>query len=741
MMETVMKVLINLLWMMQLAMWPQMLASGKEMSVKPLSFTAAIQQGLAALGASEPHGIGEPRGAANARWQGTPQQIDIGKWGIKNDGTSPKETTSGLNKALQWAHSTGIAAVTLPPGNYLIDKDSHIEMVSDIVFQLPDDAVLLKETNGKENYEIMVVGFGVSNVTIRGGVYRGDKDTHDYSGKDHPHSAGTHEGGHGIALRGANAVTIEGVKAEQFTGDGLFITGTGTLTKDLYENHFITGGIDGNGKPVEAAGKIRTKEPVSLEHDIFKQQGVFELSNAQQLNRSYDIYFYNGAGKLLEKLTDKKVRDIMTIPDGASSFHLVFNQPGYKKAYIEVWNRVVSSDVVVKDSEFAYNRRQGISVVGGDGILIVNNELHHMKGTMPQSGIDLEGGFGENGHRNSNIMIRSNQFHNNASYDLILYDGRDALVENNYMGSKGAIGLAVSEPFTGALIRNNHFDGTRIIAYHDVVFKDNRLNDGYTTLTGPNIVIDGMSLTNATLSIGASEPFGVRASDVNIRITNPEVEAGLSLWGKRIRLDRVTIEGVPKLRSVQGGIEPGSIINDLRVVGYNPKYGLALPPATYNRCYFEGAEGDSFGSAGISGEGKYLFSDCTFVSNKTAGANVAAGHANLDLTIKNSTFRLNGNTSAITIDAAKQLSLLNNSIIAESLTSDKVELIRLNNYWHREEPHDILQATITGNILETNIDAVGISTMYAGKDAPPYIVKDNELGIAKLQVKDNDLTE
>ncbi|MFD0961017.1 right-handed parallel beta-helix repeat-containing protein [Paenibacillus chungangensis] len=741
MMETVMKVLINLLWMLQLAMWPQLLASGNETSVKPLSLTAVIQQGKAALGASESHSNGEPAGAMNARWQGTPLQIDIGRWGIRNDGTAPKETTSGLNRALEWAHSTGIDAVTLPPGNYSIDKDSHIAMVSNMVFQLPDDVVLQKETNGKENYEILVVGYGVSNVTLRGGIYRGDKDMHDYSGKDHPYSAGTHEGGHGIALRGASAVTIEDVKAEQFTGDGLLIAGTGTMTKDLYENHFETGGIDDKGKPVEAAGKIRTKEPVSLQHDIFKEQGVFELSNAKHLNRSYDIYFYNGTGKLLQKLTDKKVRDMMAIPDGASSFHLVFNQSEQKNAYIEVWNRVVSSDVVVKDSEFAYNRRQGISVVGGDGILIVNNELHHMKGTMPQSGIDLEGGFGENGHRNSNIIIRSNRFHNNASYDLILYDGRDALVEHNYMGSKGAIGLAVSEPFTGALIRNNHFDGTRIIAYHDVVFKDNRLNDSYTTLTGPNIVIDGMSLTNATLSIAASEPFGVRASDVNIRITNAEAEAGLSLWGKRIRLDRITIEGTPKLRSVQGGIESGSIINDLRVVGFNSQYGVSLPPATYNRCYLEGAEGESFGSIGVGGRGPYRFNDCTFVSSKTASVNMTAGHADLDLTIKHSTFRLSGNTSAITIDAAKQLSLLNNTIVAPSLTSNKVELIRLNNYWHREEPHDILQATITGNTLETNIDAVGISTLYAGTGAPPYVVKDNELGIARLQVKATDVTE
>ncbi len=86
-------------------------------------------------------------------------------------------------------------------------------------------------------------------------------------------------------------------------------------------------------------------------------------------------------------------------------------------------------DIVIKRNNFSDNRRQGVSIVGGKDILIVDNEIHHTKGTSPQFGIDLEGA----GRTNENVTIRQNYFHHNTGGDIVNTDGRNVLVENNIL--------------------------------------------------------------------------------------------------------------------------------------------------------------------------------------------------------------------------------------------------------------------------------------------------------------------
>ncbi|WP_419872319.1 right-handed parallel beta-helix repeat-containing protein [Candidatus Pristimantibacillus sp. PTI5] len=664
--------------------------------------------------------------------------IELSRFGIHNDGTHPVETTKGINEALRWAAKNGKTTTSLPSGTYLIDKASRINMVSSMVFDLPMDAVLQKETNDKESYHLMYLGYGIHDVTLKGGTYMGDKETHNYSKKDHKYSAGTHEGGYGIISQGAKNVTIEGIKAVNFTGDGLLLGAHGTMAMDLYENHFISGTIDDKGKNVSNANKIRTKQPLTFTNAIFKTERIFELTNAIKLPKAFDIFFYKANGAFIKKLANVKVRDLIQIPEGATQFHLVFDQAAKKGAYVEFWNRAVTTNAVVKNSEFAYNRRQGITVGGADKVLIENNTLHHMKGTMPQAGIDLEGGFGENGDRNSSITIRNNKFYNNASYDVILYDGRDAIVEGNHFASKGVIGLAISEPFKGATVKNNHFDGTRIIAAHDASFIGNKMNDAYTTINGPNIKIDGMEFTDSIFAINSNVAFGVSVSNVTIN-NNNKSESGLALWGKPIHLKNVTIKGESKLRAISGGAAEGSIFDNLKVVGFNTDYGLSLPPGTYNKCVFEGAAGSGkFGSINLSLAGKYVFDGCSFQSPETLQTLLLGDHPKLDLTVKNSTFKLLGNAQAISVQSAQNVLVENNQITAEKLTSDKTEIIRINDYWKRNEKHDVLKAVIRGNTIRTNIAAIGIATLYAGTGAPAYLIENNTLYTAKLLQKKND---
>ncbi len=705
------------------------------MKIMKWLLTLLLTAQLAAVGAPAGQSQQNPTGAV----QNVQKKvvIELAQFGIRNDGTRPVETTKGINQALQWASKQGHTVVSLPAGTYLIDKNSQINMVSRMTLELNDKVVLQKEANSKEQYKLLHVPYDASDVALKGGVYRGDKNQHDYSRKETPHTPGTHESGYGIAVEGATNVTIDGVKAVDFTGDGLVLGGYGKLIKDMYADHFVQGGLNEKGAALASKTQIRTKDPISLTHALFKNDPVFELTNAIKLPQVYDIYFFKANGAFLQRLEGKRIRDIMTIPEGAAKFHLVFNQAVKTGAYVELWYRKPSQNVVVKNSEFAFNRRQGITVGGADNVLIENNSIHDIKGTAPQSGIDLEGGYGENGHRNSNVTIRGNHFYNNAAYDVILYDGRDAIVENNHLASKGAIGLAVSEPFKGALVRGNHFDGTRIVAYHDVTFRNNRMNDSYTTLTGPNITIDGMQFTNSMFAISSKTAFGVSVSNVTITNTKKN-DSGLSLSGKAIHLKNVAIDGQGTLRSFTGTTPEGSIFDDLKITGFNATSGLSLPPGTYNRCVFEGAEGGKFGVVSAAQAGKYVFDGCRFKSPSTVNTWLLGEHPQLDVTIRNSTFELLGNTQAISVQAAKNVLIEGNTIQANKLTSTATELIRINDYWQRSEKADILKAVIRGNRITSNVAAIGISTVYAGTGAPQYTVENNELTNAKLALKTGD---
>lgn len=684
--------------------------------------------------------IESPTGAKHENYQTTPHLIDLKRWRIHNDGTRPVETTQGINAALKWANKSGITATTLPAGTYLIDKDSRINMVGNMLFDLPGNVTLQKETNGKELYHLLYIGHEANNVTIRGGVYKGDKDKHNYSKKDHKHSSGTHEGGYGIILEGAESVTIEGVKSTHFTGDGLMVGGYGTAIHGLYEKSFESGEFNGQGKPVVNKGKIRTSRLLSLDHPILKKERRFELSNPVNLPGEFDVYFFNKSGKLVQTLTGVKVRDEMSIPDEAVGVHLVFAKSNSKEAHIQVWSRILSKNILVQNSEFGYNRRQGITVGGAEQVIIKNNELHHMKGTMPQSGIDVEGGFHYNGFANRNIIISDNRFHNNASYDVILFDGENAVVKNNHMASKGAIGLAISTPFEGAYVENNLFEGASINANRSALFKNNRMIGSRAVFHGPGVEVNGMELVDSVLHISATEAFGVTASKITIKSEDNTLDSGLSLAGKPVRLEHITISGESKLRTVTGNVEPGSIINFLKVKDYNSKYGLSLPPANYNYCEFSGAEGEKSGMIGVSNAGRYVFNKCKFTFSSTAKDGILATNPKLDLTIKNSIFEVLGNTHAIGINSVANVLLEDNTIVAEKLTDENTIMIRLNEKGKSKEKNDIVKAIIRRNEITTNLAVIGISTINAGFGAPAYSVHDNLLVKAKLALKENDDT-
>jgi len=678
-------------------------------------------------------------GTTSAQTEKSVYRLVPGDFGIYTDGTHPEETTKGFNDAIRLAHDQGYTTFIVPPGTYMIKKgvkgqpglDARINMVPDMTFELEDGAVLMKEPNDAENYELLFIGHGVDNVTIRGGKYVGDRDRHDYSRKDNPYSAGTHEGGYGIVALGARNLTIEGVEVYNFTGDGIVIGGLGNMVRDLYAGSFVPGAFDSDGRPTAAEGKIRTATPVPLNHEMLKKEPYFELSNNINLPADFELFFLDASGNMIGSKLEAKVRQRIRIPAGAASFHLVFERANSNGSYIEVWSRVPSQNVVVRESELHHNRRQGITIGGVENVLIEHNVIHDISGTAPQSGIDVEGGYGENGMLNTNVHIRMNKFYNNAAYDVVLYDGNNAVVEGNHLASKGKVGLAVSPPFTGALVKDNHFDGTRIVVYHDVTFVGNRMNDSYTYIEGPNVTIDGMKFTDVSLIISSSRPYGVELKNVTMTHTK-RADSGFGIWVNPIRVTNMTIIGESRLSVINAGNTSGNVFTNLRMIGHS---GGTLPRGTYNGCYFESAP-ENKRELAISSGGTFVFENCTF---KSAIVPLAIYDPGADVTIRNSSVILDGDSHGVFVGGATSFVFENNTVKATALKRPELELVKINDYWQRNDPADVLKAVIRNNVIEANIAARGISTIYAGIGAPPYIVKDNTLYNAKLFLKADDV--
>lgn len=88
-----------------------------------------------------------------------------------------------------------------------------------------------------------------------------------------------------------------------------------------------------------------------------------------------------------------------------------------------------TKDVSIRKSEIMDNRRQGVSIVGGVRVLIEDNEIHHIEGTAPQFGIDIE----SLNFESRDITIRGNDFHHNRGGDFVNTDGKNVLFEENTM--------------------------------------------------------------------------------------------------------------------------------------------------------------------------------------------------------------------------------------------------------------------------------------------------------------------
>ncbi|MDQ0975384.1 hypothetical protein QFZ31_005262 [Neobacillus niacini] len=659
-------------------------------------------------------------------------ELELKRWGVHNNGTHANETTKGINSALKWAKEKGFKTFKIPDGTYLIakgtrqaDPDARINLVSDMTFFLSDKAVLKKETNEFEIYSVLYLGTDVKNVTVKGGTYIGERDTHDYSKKG-SETGGTHEWGTGIEIVGAENVVIDGVKLKKFTGDGIIVSGTTITGSTISETYLEAGGIDDKGNLIAAKGKIRTNSRKvtnfdNPEYNTYRNI-YFWLPKGIDQGSKVDVFYYRKDGSFIKR--EKQLSFYSgesTIPNDADYFKAVFEAPSTKGVKVNRMTVDISKNITIKNSDIGFNRRQGISLVGSDGVKILNNHIHHTNGTAPQSGIDIEPGF----YPGKNTVIKGNTFTDNKIQIVLAY-GENARIENNRFEQslKGTVGVHAHKGFRGELVlKNNTFNGTGLTLFSrnsEVI--NNQFTKGEVKLLGKNIIFRNAKLLDASLSVGSEE--GQEVS--NVTIQHNGIRPGvLYIWNKQVHLKDVTIKAETKGKGILFGPGNNENVYDRLTMNDIDRKGTVLPAGTYNRCSLE------VGKLEINREGKYVLNGCA-VKDKANLLSVNDLYGKPVVTIKKSKLVVTENIgygAAIYILGAQKFELLENTILA-SKNKSNTPLIKLGPNGTPNSTN-VFAAIIKGNKIYSKSALYVVNPTNGGKNAPFYKIEGNTINNAK----------
>ena len=154
--------------------------------------------------------------------------INNAYFGINNEGKYAKNTTNGINDAIEYASKKNIEYIKLEKGIYLIDGISKntiynetatkkgIILKSNITLDI-NGAKLKHIENSAVNYAVISIT-DVENVKVCNGYIECDRYNHDYDTRK-----STHEWGFGIDIRGSKQIEINNIQIEKTTGDGIIV--------------------------------------------------------------------------------------------------------------------------------------------------------------------------------------------------------------------------------------------------------------------------------------------------------------------------------------------------------------------------------------------------------------------------------------------------------------------------------------------------------------------------------------
>ncbi|MFS7399045.1 BppU family phage baseplate upper protein [Carnobacterium maltaromaticum] len=152
-----------------------------------------------------------------------------------------------------------------------------------------------------------------------------------------------------------------------------------------------------------------------------------------------------GMGIMMKKSTNIKIEDIQI--DDFWGDGIYVGGDGYGNQ---------SKNIIIRKVTCDNNRRQGISVVNIDDLLVESCTLMNTNGTAPQTGIDFEPN--NNGEMLKNIVVRGTKIINNAGGDILFAHGALAREQvNKYLLDDNQISITLSDIYSQGNFRGPYF--------------------------------------------------------------------------------------------------------------------------------------------------------------------------------------------------------------------------------------------------------------------------------------------
>ena len=412
----------------------------------PVRFTCAVQPVVCddtrvTAGADpdttlEPVAPGGPTPAL-PETDGSTYQLDPVAWDIPTNGTDAVKTTTNFQAAIDDAASRGVARFEVPGGTYLVGIEGNdiytggLQLPDNFEFVMADDTVIQLVTHDKWNACTIAVTER-TDVVIRGGTIRGDRDTHIFTPREGGSDA--HDEGHLICIQNeSERVLVDDVTLTRATGDGILLVGQrgdGSSVKDIT----ITGS----------------------DFDTNRRQGISIVGGVRVLIEGNEIHHTNGT---------------------APQFGIDVESLRYE-----------SRDITIRDNYFHHNAGGDIVNTDGRNVLIEDNRLEEGEGNRNIDGPIVFWPRADMTIRRNTLQVRTGSV--NGKVGIIGYSYRDLRPRTNpatnwiYDNVCDGCGFYIYNTSNFRVMRNTFEQG--YIAVRDVtdlVLIDNEV--GYDTACWP----------------------------------------------------------------------------------------------------------------------------------------------------------------------------------------------------------------------------------------------------------------
>ncbi len=171
--------------------------------------------------------------------------------------------------------------------------------------------------------------------------------------------------------------------------------------------------------------------------------------------------------------------------------------------------RYASSDIVVRNTKLDLNRRQGISVILANNVLIEKNRITNtgrINGSDPQSAIDIEPNYQDQSLKD--IVIKDNIIDNNVINGILCTGAGhtyNLTISNNHTSSGEAIYLRINS-HEDCWVENQRINWLETVYFNSIHFKECDI-DLTSKLTTPANRSTGVNYTD--YSFGKYSPDGI----------------------------------------------------------------------------------------------------------------------------------------------------------------------------------------------------------------------------------------